>query len=131
MSRNCLTCNKSIKDGPINKKYCNSVCYRTEKGTCGAYKGLSTGTVGAIAEIKVSSDLMIRGFEVYRAMSPASSCDVLATKNNNTYTFEVRTGYRPNATLAPVYSKNNIRANIVAVVIHQTGEIIYLPDLPE
>ena len=53
-----------------------------------------TGTVGAISELRVAADLMIKGFEVFRAMSPAAICDLLVLKNGNLLRVEVKTGFR-------------------------------------
>lgn len=39
---------------------------------------LPTGTIGAIGELLASADLMRRGYHVFRALSPACPCDLLA-----------------------------------------------------
>ena len=43
---------------------------------------LSTATVGAISELVVCVDLAKKGYEVFRAISPSCSCDLIARKNN-------------------------------------------------
>lgn len=52
---------------------------------------LSTGVSGACGELAVSVDLLRRGYEVFRAVSPACSCDLVALKDGKSYRVEVRT----------------------------------------
>lgn len=42
---------------------------------------IPASTVGAMNELLVASDLLRRGYEVYRAMSPAASCDLLVLRD--------------------------------------------------
>lgn len=54
----------------------------------------NTCTTGAMNELYVASDLMRRGFEVFRALSPAASCDLVAIGTPaRMYRVEVKTGY--------------------------------------
>lgn len=85
--------------------------------------------MGAIAELEISVDLMKKGYEVYRALSQASSCDILAMKDGKTFTFEVRTGFSSPTTGKISYPKYNIRASIVAVFVHHSKEIEYIPPM--
>jgi len=55
---------------------------------------MSTGDIGAVGELKTVVDLMSRGFEVFRAVSPAASCDLIALKEGKSVRVEVRTGRR-------------------------------------
>lgn len=55
------------------------------------YPGLNNSSIGAVGELKVCADLLIKGYEVFRAMSPSSSCDILALKNGRILRIEVRT----------------------------------------
>jgi hypothetical protein len=55
--------------------------------------GLSTGSVGALREFITCVDLMKRGYEVFRALSPNSSCDLIAMKEGKIWRVEVTTGY--------------------------------------
>src|SRR5262245_9389802 len=87
----------------------------------------STGVSGAISELRVSVDLLSRGYEVFRALSPACSCDLVVLANRQLYCIEVRTGgISANGGLH--YGQNKIRADIMAVVTRE--EIFYVPALP-
>src|SRR3972149_3193615 len=127
----CMSIFLSIQD---TAKYCSKKCLNIHlKKRCGRYgfkeQGISTGTVGAMSEILVSFDLMSKGFEVYRALSPASSCDLLAIKKGKMINFEVRTGYRGVNNGKISYPKTNIRAKLVAVVLYDKREVVYFPPL--
>ena len=127
----CGECSKKMimTPGVWNKKYCSNHCsgkaYRRITGFGFSY-GLATGTVGAIAELMVSIDLMKKGYEVFRALSQACSCDVLAKKDGKIYSFEVRTGHPTSKGYS--YPKNNIRAENIALVIHRDNKIVYIPE---
>jgi len=43
---------------------------------------LLPSTVGAMAELCVAADLLRHGFEVFRAVSPHSTCDLAVLKGN-------------------------------------------------
>jgi hypothetical protein len=97
---------------------------------------LPTGTVGAIAELAVAVDLMDRGYEVFRALSPSCSCDLAVLMNGTLIRIEVRSGYLRNASTKLLFSKparDDGRFDIYAVVLHSDPRnIIYLdPDSEE
>lgn len=52
---------------------------------------LPTGTIGAMSELFAAYYLMKNGFSVFRAMSPACFCDLVAVKNGHPILIEVRT----------------------------------------
>jgi hypothetical protein len=51
---------------------------------------LAPGTVGAIGELTVASDLLDRGMHVFRALSPSCPFDLIATSVQGTASVEVR-----------------------------------------
>jgi hypothetical protein len=53
---------------------------------------LATATIGAIGELAVSIFLLKKGMAVFRAISPACKCDLVAIKGNSIYRIEVTTG---------------------------------------
>ncbi len=53
---------------------------------------IPASTVGAMHELLVAADLMRRGYEVFRSLSPAASCDLLIRRDDGlTARVEVRT----------------------------------------
>jgi len=138
MPINCLECGKPLTETKIRRNglYCNRAC--GNQGVKREYKeanpslGLSTGTVGALAELLVAVDLMRLGFEVFRAMSPACSCDLSILKDKKLWRVEVKTGYRRvNDKLYYQPSKKHPhRAEILAIVVHSDPPVIrYFPEL--
>lgn len=125
----CVTCKNKYTKRFYNQLYCKKACRPELHHSDYKAKGISTGTVGAMSELRVSADLMSKGYEVYRALSQSSSCDVLAMKNGKVFTFEIRTGHTNDVTEKVYYAKENLRAERFAVFVPHTGKILYVPDL--
>ena len=123
--RTCILCDKEFM-GQVNQLRCYDCSLK--KGGFSQFKlnGIPPGTVGAIAELKVSVDLMTKGFHVFRALSPSCLCDLFAIKNDKQFDIEVRTTYRGNTGV--IYkNKNKSTAKYFAWVIKD--EIVYEPIL--
>src|ERR1700742_2064229 len=95
--RSCPHCGGEVK-GRQDKKYCSLSCqtgaYRVRAGRVGSgYIDVPTGTVGAMAELRVCVDLMSRGWHVFRAQSPSCPVDLIAMKEGLCKMVEVKTGY--------------------------------------
>ncbi len=71
----CRTCGKRLTRD--QKYYCSPYCCLKYRYESNPYVGRTTGDTGAISELRVCVDLMVKGYEVFRAISPASSCDLL------------------------------------------------------
>lgn len=123
-------CAKPFKSCHPHKLYCSRRCRynAAKKDFLPIYPTLSTGTAGAIGELRVATDLLVKGFEVFRAVSPSCSCDLVTLFQGKPRRVEVRTGH---------YGKNRIiycakpidtgRYDILAIVL--PDNIIYRPDL--
>ena len=57
---------------------------------CPTWRHLPPSTKGAAGELSVSLDLMRRGWDVFRALSPCASCDLVAVRGNVTLRVEVK-----------------------------------------
>lgn len=81
--------------------------------------GLPTGHVGALAELLVTTDLLRRGYDVFRAVNPNASCDLIAVAGDDTIKIEVRASRRRASGVAPLpYERKDFgRQHILAVVI--------------
>jgi Holliday junction resolvase-like predicted endonuclease len=80
---------------------------------------------GAVSELLVSADLMARGFEVFRAVSHAASCDLIAMRDGETIRVEVKSA---DQTETGRYSRNlKLRrgAYDVLAVVSSHGRITY------
>lgn len=90
--------------------------------------GLPTGTTGAIGELRVAVDLMQRGFEVFRAISPSCSCDLAVLHAGGLLRIEVRTGYKNKSTGKIVTNtpRNPDRYDVHAIVVGDS--VTYIPE---
>lgn len=107
----CQHCGKEFIKIQKRKRFCSSTCLSRNYHSKDTWSKipLSTGKIGAIAELLVSVDLMLRGFDVFRALSPSSDADIIAEKSGILYKFEVRTGrYLKSGKIAcPTYKTKN------------------------
>lgn len=90
-------------------------------------KKLAKTTKGAIQELRVSIDLLNKGYEVFMAVSPACSCDLLALKNGKIDSFEVRTAREYKTSGKYNYPKKGIKASHIALAL--TNKLVYIPEL--
>lgn len=132
----CLTCDGLIDPAREKRraKYCSDDCRRVDERA--RYRqanerlttGLARGTVGALAELAVAVDLMERGHEVFRALSPACSCDLAVIVDGELVRVEVRSAHR--GTNGHLYfgraTRDQGRHDCYAVVLHSDPrEILY------
>lgn len=89
---------------------------------------IPNNTVGAISEYRVTIDLLSKGYEVFRAMSPACSCDLLVSKNHKTLRVEVTTAKYSSSGKVQYTPHDNENYDIIAAVLPE--KIYYLPYEP-
>jgi hypothetical protein len=131
----CASCAKPLPEyRSARRKFCSTKCANAKAtqrfADLNVKLDVSSGTMGAITELMVSTDLLRRGWEVFRAMSPACSADLVISKKGVTLRIEVRTGYiRPNGTI--YWPKKGTVPDHYAVVVMALDERIrYEPELP-
>lgn len=128
--KDCIICKKQFNTKREFQLSCSDSCnYKRlrERMPKRKYK-LASGTVGALSELVISSDLMKRGYSVFRALSPACFCDLIAIKDNSILKIEVRTGWIFNKSI--LFPKK-IRGAIdsIAVYIIDDNKIFYYDSL--
>jgi len=90
---------------------------------------LPTGTIGEIGELKVAIDLLGKGFSVFKALSPATNCDLaILCDKKKLKTIEVRTGNGVMLRNIKLYKEKRVRADILAIVDYSKNRIIYYPE---
>lgn len=131
VSNICQTCKKTFIS--VRRcKFCSNPCrrhaYHLRTYVPSPHMAVGKANVGAANELKVCTDLLFKGFSVFRAMSPHASCDILALKGRKIWRVEVRTGRdsKRNRPFWPHPKNDKDRYDILAVVLDE--RIIYLPD---
>jgi len=90
---------------------------------------VNTSHVGCIGELLVTIDLMRRGYEIFRGISPACRCDLIAIKEKVSRRIEVTKGYRPTLDKTLKYRRHNVDNYDVMAIWEDDGLITYLPEL--
>lgn len=123
----CKYCRKTFHSNLTRKQFCNNRC-RKKLVLGERASSLSTATRGAVSELRVAVDLLERGYEVFRALSPSCSCcDIAILKDGKLLRVECRTGsYLKSG--KHYHTTQNIRADVLAVIL--PDKIIYAPELP-
>lgn len=92
----CEECGKEFEKNRANKRFCSRPCttksYARHNFNAIETVHLSNATTGACSELAVSIDLIFRGYQVFRAVSPACHCDLIAEHNGTFLRIEVRAG---------------------------------------
>lgn len=98
---NCLECGVLVSSFRTNQKYCTPSCfkkYQRKRSYTAAeteYNHLTTSSKGAAAELLVCADLVRRGLSAFRAVSPASAYDLIAsTPDGRVWRLQVKKGRR-------------------------------------
>jgi hypothetical protein len=129
----CAFCQTSFLPQNSWQRFCSRRCqadsYYLRAGTVSAYPHATSSTVGAIAEYRVVIDLLGKGYEVFKACSPACSCDLIATRKGEIHRLEVRTANRNQITGVVQKRRIGFRADGFAWVVG--SEIIYEPRLED
>jgi predicted nucleic acid-binding Zn ribbon protein len=133
-ARFCWMCGQPIPPGgKADRKYCSKPCrYAAQKQQYLKRTGLpqdspkiSAGSLGALHELVAATDLIRRGYHVFRALSPACPCDLVVMLPDRVIRVEVRTGrvLADGSTTAPTQGTYDV----LAVVTH-SGKVEYRPD---
>lgn len=130
---NCKGCGKEFLSTHQHKRFCRTTCRSDHNNYKNNYKspwkalGIASATVGAMHELKVAYDLLLKGYEVFRAQSPSCSCDLLILDKGKPKRIEVRTGNYLNSGVLtyPEKKDGSNKYEIMAVVTQD--KIYYLP----
>ena len=120
----CVVCGFVMKRTEYrrNALYCSDTCRRKRESVINP---TSTGKVGGAGELLVCADLIYQGYEVFRAVTQAASCDLIRLKDGVLERVEVRSGRRNTEGrlyYAKVYST---KCDVIAVVTPER-EIVYV-----
>lgn len=132
--RSCLGCSEDFRVTQHRQKYCTVACADKKNAipTQAAKFGIPSGTVGALNELRVATDLMQKGYHVFRALSPACPCDlVVFGPAGQCLKVEVKTGHARRDGEPYIPKDGSMRRHdydYVALVL--IDRIVYVPELP-
>lgn len=130
----CEQCKQSFTPKFRRTRFCSMKCsrhsYYTKNYIPSPYEQAKVGrsNVGAASELRVAADLMLRGFDVFRALSPQCSCDLAILRDGKLLRVEVRSGRPAKNRKRPFWAhpKKN-KSELFALVL--PDDIIYVPPL--
>lgn len=131
----CQQCGKNFTHPMRTTKFCSMKCsrraYYDKNYTKSPYESSGIGriTVGAANELRVAADLMFKGYEVFRALSPQASCDLAILKNGKLLRVEVRSGRPSRNRKSPFWPKDKRPGLSDVWVVVLPDQIIYNPPL--
>ena len=139
--RCCEVCQAEIPYPRVNQKTCSKKCQLErekkswrERNPRRIAVGVAPSTVGAISELLVCSDLMQRGYSVFRCVSPAARCDLLVLNNGDEkiVSVEVKTGYKNKAGELHCGKPYWNKFDVLAVVVYEDPpRVKYTPAVEE
>lgn len=91
------------------------------------YLKINVGQVGALQELRVTCDLLKKGFEVYRNISQHGVGDLVAFKNGTTFLIDVKSVLHISADGRWIHNKSKHNVPYYALIT-KSGKIKYLPD---
>ena len=95
----CKNCKEELSEVKIRRhaKFCSMKCYRQNKNN--QYRklnprmsNLTNGTIGAISELRVALDLMVKGKFMFKSVDPGAPIDYVVMDGKEIYSLEVKTG---------------------------------------
>jgi hypothetical protein len=127
LKKECKVCKKEFFNRNRRTIYCCLECSEGFKKT--KFPNLLYSTVGTISELKVCNDLLIKGFYVFRSITPNCPCDLVVLIKNKIYRVEVKTGYIDPHGNVSKHSVDQSKFDILAIVT-KCDKIFYKTKLP-
>lgn len=125
----CENCQKPIPNRKRSQaRFCSVKC-RDKKYLMQDNPPVAKSFIGAMGELIVCSDLLSKGYHVFRNVSQHGPCDIVIIKDNKCFRVEVKTGrILPSGLMvhSPVTERNSY--DILAVALN--GKAVYLNELP-
>lgn len=94
------------------------------------HRTFDSGTQGAINELVVAQDMLRKGFQVFRAVAPCASCDLIAIRGDTILRVEVgwSSKFSPTSDRSSKLKNSRYRFDVWAGVTPE-GQVRYVPDV--
>jgi len=128
--KTCPTCGSEFQTTNMRKQYCNVRCTPSYQRAQAFYKDikvkLPSGTVGTCGELLAAHDLLLRGYFVFRSMTPNSPVDLIILNGKKVYTVEVKSGYmKADGTISSPSAAHTHNCDILAICEQHKRRIFY------
>lgn len=118
----CNKCGIQFQPKYSHQKLCSDKC-RKENKIPRLGRVIGTGNLGAAIECIVSADLLLKGWNVFRSISPNCFCDLVAIRDDVIMMIEVRSaGYGTNGSLC--FSKHVHSERVTHFAVCVPGESV-------
>lgn len=124
--KTCENCHSPFFTVLDSKRFCSRECRPSSRKS--ESESICNSTIGAARELLVCTDLLLRGFSVFRSISPSCSCDLIAMWQTSVVRVEVTSGHHSlsgKLYWAPHEEENY---DLLAVVLADRS-IVYMPAL--
>lgn len=125
----CPSCNLEFIRNNINRRFCSVECRQKYHHGYKSYsdKNIAKKNKGTYAELAVYCDLLSRGYDVFKNLTPHSAFDLVAYKKEiGLFGVEVKTGFiSGDGNLIRGGSLKHKEHDVLAVYLKNNGEIIY------
>jgi hypothetical protein len=92
---------------------------------------LRASEIGALSEMAACSDLLRRGYQVFRALSPSAPCDLVVLAENRCYRVEVKTAHRSGSGRLGFATRDfDPTKHDVLALVTPDGVVTYRPEWP-
>jgi hypothetical protein len=133
---NCLECGLPFPESSNPRRKYHEACRRLRAARLHRERNplpemRCTADTGAVAELIVCADLLQRGFEVFRAVSPGATCDLIALKEGRSLRVQVRTAsVTVTGSIQIRQPEHPERHDTIALVLVSQHIVSYSPELP-
>jgi len=134
-TRPCKHCNEMYVFFQDRHKFCSYECYvayeRFANNREPYADNITSATVGAIHELIVATDLLGKGYAVFRALSPNCDCDLIVSMNGELLRVEVTTRQIGRDVKHPATNREHPEKFDLLAVVFNDGMIKYTPEISE
>jgi hypothetical protein len=125
----CPVCMKIFHTPRSNVYLCSDWCkdeyMKQEQGKLDYQGKIPSSTTGAISELRIATDLMAKGYHVFRALSASCPQDLIIKHGDSVKSIECRTGQTSKSGNLSFPKKDSDVPDIFAVFIPRTSDIFY------
>ncbi len=130
--KDCVFCGAKFSARHKRQKYCSSKCGSKANQRPPVFEaalpGIPSGSSGAAFELIVCADLVLRGLNVFRSVSPSCPCDLIVQRNREIFRVEVTKGGIKHDGSFAWAAHDPEKYDVLALVLPGL-KVVYIPDI--